>query len=74
MLESLAQKNGRATYQAVSRRLSTAATCSIPCKVMWDLLRTMWHWGRLYLSTSVSPVNSHFTNCFALTYGPGLVQ
>jgi hypothetical protein len=30
---------------------------------MWDLWWTMWHWGRFSPSTSVSPANSHSTEC-----------
>jgi hypothetical protein len=43
---------------------------------MWDL----WHWGRFFPSTSVSPGNSHSTGCstfiiiITTTYHPGLVQ
>jgi hypothetical protein len=31
---------------------------------MWDLWWTYWRWGRFSPSTSVSPTNSHTTNCF----------
>jgi hypothetical protein len=30
---------------------------------MWDLWWTKWHWGRFSPSTSVSPANSHYTDC-----------
>jgi hypothetical protein len=47
---------------------------SSPGQVMWDLWRTKWHWGRLSLSTSVSPVNPHSTDCSTyIIYHPGLV-
>jgi hypothetical protein len=29
---------------------------------MWDLWWTMWHRGRIFPSTSVSPANSHSIN------------
>jgi hypothetical protein len=35
---------------------------SIPGQVMWDLLWTKWHLGRLSLSTLVSQANFHSTN------------
>jgi hypothetical protein len=42
---------------------------------MWDLWWTKWHWGRFSPSTSVSPVNSHSTNCSSpIIYHLGLVQ
>jgi hypothetical protein len=49
---------------------------SSPRQVMWDLWRTECHWGRFYPSTSVSPANSHSTDCSTLIiiYHPGLVQ
>jgi hypothetical protein len=48
---------------------------SIPGQVMWDLQWRKWQWGRFYLSTSVSPANSHSTDCSAviIVYHPGLV-
>jgi hypothetical protein len=30
---------------------------------MWDLWWTKWHWSKFSLSTSVSPANSHSTDC-----------
>jgi hypothetical protein len=34
-----------------------------------------WHWGRFFLSTSVSAANSHYTDCSTLIiYHTGLVQ
>jgi hypothetical protein len=36
---------------------------------MWDLWWTKWHWSRFYNSTSVSPTNSHSTDCFILIRG-----
>jgi hypothetical protein len=36
---------------------------SSPGQVMWDLWSTKWHWGRFPPSTSVSPANSHSTDC-----------
>jgi hypothetical protein len=30
---------------------------------MWDLWWEKWRWGRFSPSTSVSPANSHYTNC-----------
>jgi hypothetical protein len=51
---------------------------------MWDLWWTKWHWSRFSPSTSVSPANSHSTDCSTLIvvviiiiiiiYHPGLVQ
>jgi hypothetical protein len=35
----------------------------ISSHVMWDLPWVKLHWGRLSPSTSVSPANSHSTNC-----------
>jgi hypothetical protein len=57
--------NGRVIAQAVSRRPPTAG-----------LLWTKWHWGRFSPSTSVSPANSHSTNCSTIIfiYRLGLVQ
>jgi hypothetical protein len=49
----------------------------IPDQVMWDLWWTKWHRGRFSPSTSVSPDNSHSTDCSTLIiyhYHPGLVQ
>jgi hypothetical protein len=65
---------GRATAQAVSRRLPNAAA-RVRAQVMWDLWRTNWHWGKFSPSTSVSPANSHSTDCSTLIiYRPGLVH
>jgi hypothetical protein len=36
--------------------------CSAPGEVMWNMRWTKWHWSGIYLSISVSPVNSHSTN------------
>jgi hypothetical protein len=36
---------------------------SIPGHVVWDLWWTKWRWGRLSPITSVSPANSHSTDC-----------
>jgi hypothetical protein len=36
---------------------------SVPRKVMWDLWWIKWYWGRYSPNTSVSPANSHSTNC-----------
>jgi hypothetical protein len=43
---------------------------------MWDLWCTKWQWGRLYQSISVSPANSHSTDCFTIIiiYHPGQAQ
>jgi hypothetical protein len=40
---------------------------------MWGLWRTKLHWGRFSPSTSVSPANSHSTDCFTriIVYRPG---
>jgi hypothetical protein len=38
---------------------------------MWDFWWTKWHWGRFSPSTSVSPANSHSTDCPTLIYRPG---
>jgi hypothetical protein len=51
---------GRATAQAVSRWLPTAAA-QVRGQVMRDLRWTKWHWGRFSPSTSVSPANLHST-------------
>jgi hypothetical protein len=60
---------GRALDQAVSRRGSS------PDQVMWDLWFTKWHWVIFSPSTSVSPVNSHSTDCSTfIVYHPGRVQ
>jgi hypothetical protein len=40
---------------------------------MWDLCRSKWHYGSFFHSSSVSPANSHFTECSILVYHPGLV-
>jgi hypothetical protein len=56
--------------QAVGRRFGTAAAWV----VMWDLWWTKWHWGTFSSKTSVSPANSHSTNCSIFVYHPGLVQ
>jgi hypothetical protein len=39
---------------------------SSPGQVVCDLWCTVWYWGRFSPSTSVSPANSHSTNCSAL--------
>jgi hypothetical protein len=47
---------------------------SSPCHVIWDLWLTKWHWGRFSPNTSVSPANSHSTNCSTLIiYHPWLI-
>jgi hypothetical protein len=56
---------GRAIAQAVSHRLPTVAA-RVQSQVMWDLWWTKWHWVRFPPSTSVSPVNSHSTDCSTL--------
>jgi hypothetical protein len=40
-----------------------ATPSSIPGRVTWDLWWTKRHWGRFPPRTSVSPANSHSTNC-----------
>jgi hypothetical protein len=47
-------------YSPASHR---GGPCSSPGQVIWDLWRTKWHWGRYSPSTSVSPANSHSTEC-----------
>jgi hypothetical protein len=37
---------------------------------MWDLWWTKWHWGSFSQSTSVSPANSHSTDCSLHTHHP----
>jgi hypothetical protein len=65
---------GRAIAQAVSHRVPTVAA-RVRAQVIWDLWWTKWHWGKFSLCTSVSPANSHFTDCSTLIiYHPGLVQ
>jgi hypothetical protein len=49
----------------------------VQVQVRWHLWWTKWHWGRFSPSTSVSPANSHSTNCSTLIiiiYHLGLVQ
>jgi hypothetical protein len=50
---------------------------------MWDLWWITWHWGKFSPSASISPANSHSTDCSTLIifitttiiiYRPGLVQ
>jgi hypothetical protein len=70
-------KLGRVIAEVLNRRFTTATARVRPhVKVMWDLWWTMWHWGRFSPSTSVSPVNSHSTDCTThiIIYHPGLVQ
>jgi hypothetical protein len=47
---------------------------SIRGQVMWDVWWKKWQWSRFSASTSVSPTNSHSTNCSMLIYHLGLVQ
>jgi hypothetical protein len=68
---------GRAIAQVVSRWLPTAAALvQTSGLVMWDLLWTMWRWGRFSPNTSASPANLHSTNfsTITITYHLGLVQ
>jgi hypothetical protein len=53
---------GRATAQAVSRWLPTAAAWVRVRAGMWGLWWTKRHWVRFSLSTSVSPANHHSTS------------
>jgi hypothetical protein len=64
--------SGRAIAQASHR----GGPGSSPSHIMWDLWLAKWHWGRFSPSISVSPANSHSTNCstFIMIYHPGLVQ
>jgi hypothetical protein len=67
---------GRAIAKAVTRRLSTtAARVQAQVRSCGDLWWTKWHWGRFSPSTSVSPANSHSTDCstFVIIYHPGLI-
>jgi hypothetical protein len=65
---------GRTIAHAASLRLPTAAAHVRVPNPMWDLW-TNWHWRRFSPNTSVSPANSHSTNCSTLIiYHPGLVQ
>jgi hypothetical protein len=44
-------------------------------QAMWDLWWIKRHWSRVSPSTSVSPANSHSTDCSILIINhPGLVQ
>jgi hypothetical protein len=44
-------------------------------QVMWDFWWTRGQWSRFSMSASVSPTNSHSTDCSTLIiYHPGLVQ
>jgi hypothetical protein len=64
--------DGRALAQAASHRGGPGSTAG---HVMWDLWSTKWHWGRFPQSISVSPANSHSTDCSTLIiYHLGLVQ
>jgi hypothetical protein len=71
------QGDGRAIAQAVGRRLPTAAA-RVRAQVRSCGIRggTKWHWGGFPPSTSVSPANSHSTDCSTLiiVYHPGLVE
>jgi hypothetical protein len=68
-------RNNRAIAKAVSRRLLTTAA-RVRAQVMWNFWWTKWYWVRFSPRTSVSPVNSHSTDCSTLViiYHPGLVQ
>jgi hypothetical protein len=52
----------RVIAPAVSRRPPTV-DARVQSQVMWYLRWTKWHWGRVSPTTSVSPANSHSTNC-----------
>jgi hypothetical protein len=55
---------GRVISQAGTRRLPTlGGPGSSSGQVMWDLWWTKWHWGRCSPNTSISPANSHTTDC-----------
>jgi hypothetical protein len=68
---------GHAMAQAVSRRCPTAAAARVRAQVRscGTCDGQKWHWGRFSPSTSVSPANSHSTDCStSIIYHPGLVQ
>jgi hypothetical protein len=77
LTSSVKRPGGPCLTQVVSYRLPTAAArVRAQFQVTWDLWWTKWHWGRFSSSTSVSPSNSHSTDCstFIIIYHPGLVQ
>jgi hypothetical protein len=59
---------GFAVAQVVSLQF-----CRAPGQVMWNLWWTKWLWGRFNSSISVSPANSHYTDCSVFIYHSGLV-
>jgi hypothetical protein len=61
-------RRGRDLAGAVSLASHRDAPCSIPGKLMLDLWWTKWLWGRISMSTSVSPAYSRSTK------SSGLVQ
>jgi hypothetical protein len=67
LLLALRAREGRSIAQAVGCLPAThpGSPGSVPGKVMWDLWRTKWHWGRFSPSISVFPANYHSTNCSA---------
>jgi hypothetical protein len=67
---------GRAIAHAVCRRIPTAAARVLSQVRSWGIFGwTKWHCGRFSPSISVSPTNSHSTDCSTFViYHPGLVQ
>jgi hypothetical protein len=69
-------KKARAITQAVNRQLAIAAAQVRARVKSWDLWWTEWRWGRFSPTTSISPANSHSTDCsiVIIIYHLGLVQ
>jgi hypothetical protein len=66
---------GTASLRAGRANLLKASLGSSPGQFMWDLLCTKWNWSRFSPNTSVSPANSHSTDCSTfIMFHPGLVQ
>jgi hypothetical protein len=63
-LDQLIRFENHAISQAVSRRIPIAAVRVPSLFWSWFLWWAKWHWGSFSPSTSVSPANSHSTNCF----------
>jgi hypothetical protein len=61
----LSSSRGRAISQTVSSQFPTAAA-RVGSKFMWDLWWKKWHYGWFPPNTSVSPANSHSTDCSTL--------
>jgi hypothetical protein len=62
-IEVLTRTKGRGIVRLASYR---GDPDSITGQVMWYLLWTKWRWSKFSPSTSVSPANSHSTDCSTL--------